>query len=141
MISTNRTTVPIRVSQCLAATALMAGLALGASAFGDPGVAEAAPEWDIGAYDKCVGQADLDLIDGKISPAVHEERIRNCCADTGGISIPGVPAADACRAPAANAPARTIPPGLSNITQTLEPAAPAPASTRPTITLAPASAG
>ncbi len=128
-------TIARRWRQALPAALIAATAVLGATAFGGPGVAGAAPEWDIGEYDKCVAQADTDLINGKISGAVHEERVRNCCPETGGVSIPGVPAYAACRAPAA-AQGRTVPPGLPNITQTLEPAAPAPRTTPPTFTLA-----
>jgi hypothetical protein len=51
MISTNRTPIRTRVGQCLAATALMAGLAIGAAAN-----AAADREWDIATYDWCMKQ-------------------------------------------------------------------------------------
>ena len=64
----NRTTIPTRVGQYLAATALMAGLAIGAGA-----VANAVPntgEWDIGAYDECVARGTNK---------------RLCCSQSGGV--------------------------------------------------------
>jgi hypothetical protein len=117
-------TIPAFLRRFVLASVVAAAATLSASAVVDPATAYAAPEWDIGAYDKCVGQADLDYLDGKISKAVHEERIRNCCPDTGGVSKPGVPLYDACGAPPASAPGRTVRPGV--ITQTLTPAPVAP---------------
>ena len=64
MTSTGPTTIRTRVGQCLAATALITGLACGAHV-----VANAEPrEWDIEVYDKCVergtGISECCLISG-----------------------------------------------------------------------------
>ena len=116
--------IPAPVRKFVLASVVVVAATLSASAVVDPATAYAAPEWDIGAYDKCVGQADSDWLDGKISKAVHEERVRNCCPDTGGVSKPGVPLYDACVAPPANVPGRTIPPGVPKLTLTPAPVAP-----------------
>ena len=52
MTSTNRAAISTRVSQCLAATALMAGLAIGSATVGS--AEPNSGEWDIGTYDECV---------------------------------------------------------------------------------------
>lgn len=52
MTSTNRAAISTRVSQCLAATALMAGLAIGSATVGS--AEPNSGEWDIGTYDACV---------------------------------------------------------------------------------------
>ena len=49
-----RTRIPTRVIQCLGATALMAGMALGATS-----IASAEPrEWDIQRYDACIARGE-----------------------------------------------------------------------------------
>ncbi len=85
MISTDRTTIRTRVSQCLAATALAASIAFGATP-----IASAAPasEWDIGKYDKCMAESPT-------SPAV-------CCQISGGVwsDNDSIPLENRCGAPA-----------------------------------------
>jgi hypothetical protein len=49
MTSTNRVTIATRISHCLAATAFIAGLAIGTAA-------TASAEWDIGKYDSCLAR-------------------------------------------------------------------------------------
>jgi hypothetical protein len=103
-------TISRRLRRLLPAALIAATAVLGASAFGDPGIAGAAPkEWDIGAYDDCVRAADLLFVEGKINSATHLELTNGCCVTSGGVL--GPPPANVCSAPAANAPGRTIPPG------------------------------
>jgi hypothetical protein len=120
-------------------TALIVGLAA-VFAFSLPATSSAAPrEWDIEAFDKCIEKAGDDYINDRISAEVYQERVRNCCPDSGGISIAGAPAAIACRAPGyksgsdvvlPGAPVQTFqpaPPPLrdpGSVTQTLAPAGP-----------------
>jgi hypothetical protein len=137
MTSTDRT-VPTRWRLLVPAALLAAAATLGGSAFGDPAVAFAAPrEWDIGEYDKCIQQADHDFFDGKISVAVHDERVRICCSDSGGVWKAGLPLYDACTAPPANAAGRTVPPGVITHTLTPAPATAPPGDITQTFTPAP----
>ena len=95
MTSTNRTPISTRVSQCLAATALMAGLAIAAAS-----VATAEPEWDIEVYDKCIERGT--------------DKVSTCCIVSGG---EWNTAEGKCQAPAPlqNQPGQTVaPPVLEN---------------------------
>jgi hypothetical protein len=75
----NMTTAAVissRFIRYLAVPTAALGLALGSA-----GVASALPEWDIGAYDRCVANIPKDVLDaGHYTDAVHE-----CCLKTGGI--------------------------------------------------------
>jgi hypothetical protein len=63
MFSTHRTRIATRVSQCMTATALTAGLTLGGGAIAEPATACAAPgEWDIGHYEGCLADIRESLI-------------------------------------------------------------------------------
>lgn len=103
MTSTNRTTLPNRVSQCLAAAALMSGLAFGAAA-----VAGAAPndaEWDIEAFDQCM-----------ISSSGSSES--SCCEISGGVMTDRAPNRPSkCVAPPAlqSLPGQTVAPPIQEI--------------------------
>jgi len=74
----------IRLTRQIVPTALMT--AVFALAF--PAAAAAQPntgEWDIGAYDQCIGSFDGNPLD---SPAEHkrwEDHMKMCCEKTGGI--------------------------------------------------------
>ena len=105
MTSTNRAAISTRVSQCLAATALMAGLAIGSAT-----VASAEPnsgEWDIGTYDACVKKG--------LSK-------RYCCNKSGGVystrTLAGPAESTTCAtapAPLESEPGQTVaPPVLEN---------------------------
>ena len=72
MTSTNHTTIATRVSQCLAATALMAGLAIGTAA-----IASAEREWDLGVYDDCMKGEDPG----------NQSMVRTCCLLSGGVWV------------------------------------------------------
>jgi hypothetical protein len=111
-------TVPTWWRRVVPAALLAAAVALGGSAIGDPAVADAAPEWDIGAYDQCITKADLLYLEGAIDAATRDGMYRGCCTGSGGVVKNDVE----CKA--ANAPGRTVPPGV--ITQTLTPAPVAP---------------
>ena len=71
-------TIPTRVGQGLAVTALMAGLAIGASA-----VANA--EWDIDMYDTCTDVADHLWGSGQITSVQWELEYYKCCTGSGGV--------------------------------------------------------
>lgn len=131
-------TAPTRWRHLVSAALLAATAVLGVNAIGDPTTASAEPrEWDIGEYDKCVGKADTDYFNGKISSAIHDERVRICCSDSGGVWKAGLPLDDACTAPPANAPGRTVPPGLPTQTLTPAPATAPPGDITQTFTPAP----
>ena len=78
MTSTNRTIVAGRISQCLAAVALTACLAMGAA------VANAQPQrdWDIDAFDKCM--ADMEPMPQYSSKDEHNAYVQFCCQLSGG---------------------------------------------------------
>lgn len=76
----------------LAATAILAG-----SAFGDPATASAAPEWDIGAYDNCMGAGVVQGLEGEN----WDEHNNACCQKAGGDWNAGL---KKCQAPAATRP-------------------------------------
>jgi hypothetical protein len=59
----------------LAVPAVALAMALGSGA-----VARALPEWDIGAYDKCV--AGIPTI---LGPTEYHQSVYECCTKTGGI--------------------------------------------------------
>ncbi len=67
-----------RVGQGLAVTALMAGLAIGAS-----GVANA--EWDVIKYDKCRDALDTLYSEGQLTDKQFDEGKAKCCTDSGGV--------------------------------------------------------
>jgi hypothetical protein len=76
MTSTNRTTIATRISHCLAATALMAGLTIGATA-------GAAPVWDLDAFDKCLANSVRTPL-GDDPEAEWTRRYNYCCIASGG---------------------------------------------------------
>ena len=80
MTSTNLTTIATRVSQCLAATALMAAIAIGAAA-----TAGAERVWDLDEYDKCM--ANWNLNDEQTLNQWEEWRRfqQGCCLNSGGV--------------------------------------------------------
>jgi hypothetical protein len=119
-------TVPKYMRRLVPAALLAAAVALGGSALGDPATADAAPEWDIGAYDACIFQVIEDQKNGKITSAQADERSRGCCTQSGGIVQPTANGGFVCGAPPANAPGRTVPPGVPKQTLTPAPAAPPP---------------
>jgi len=111
----------IRLTRQIVPTALMT--AVFALAF--PAAAAAQPntgEWDIGAYDQCIGSFDGNPLD---SPAEHkrwEDHMKMCCEKTGGIF--NYAGAGGCVAPPAN-PAQTrhdVPP--AGTVHTFEPVPP-----------------
>jgi hypothetical protein len=66
----------IRLARSLAGPALALGLPLGSAA-----VANAVPEWDIGAYDQCANSIPEDVqLDDRSDDAFHE-----CCWKSGGV--------------------------------------------------------
>jgi hypothetical protein len=88
---TTRTPTSTRLTRYLAGPALALGLAIGSAA-----VANALPEWDIGAYDRCVARIPNEvLLSGNYTDAVHE-----CCLKTGGI-WDGTKSENSCVAPPA----------------------------------------
>ena len=97
MTSISPTTVGIRIAQCLAATAVVAGVAIGTAAMAGAEPTNPRPnpgnEWDIGAYDDCLKRGS-----GDDSPSSQ----RYCCEESGGVwqgRTPGGPAGK-CTAPA-----------------------------------------
>ncbi len=111
----------IRMTRQFVSAALItaaAALAYPAGAFAQPNTGE----WDVGAYDQCIGSFDGNPLD---SPAEHkrwEDHMKMCCEKTGGIF--NYAGAGGCVAPPAN-PAQTrrdLPPGV--IVQTFEPVPP-----------------
>ena len=74
MTSTHRTTITAGIGQGLAVTALMAGIAFGATP-----IAVAERVWDLAAYDECVKK-----IDPKLSYEEHHHQISLCCLYSGG---------------------------------------------------------
>jgi hypothetical protein len=98
---TTTATTAIRLTRYLAGPALALGLAIGSAA-----VATALPEWDIGAYDRCVARIPNDvLLSGNYTDAVHE-----CCLKTGGI-WDGTKSENSCGAPPVGQSGRTPLPG------------------------------
>ena len=86
---TTKTATGIRVTRCLAVPALAMGLAIGSAS-----VANALPEWDIGAYDRCIANIPTDVIVGEYG----EDAIHECCVKTGGVWNPNKPYGN-CEAP------------------------------------------
>ena len=73
--------IPTRIGQGLAVTALMAGLAIGASA-----VANAEPrEWDIEEYDRCTDAAWSLFENGYIDANQLLQENKSCCITSGGV--------------------------------------------------------
>ena len=110
MQSTHHTTIAARVGQCLAATALMAAIAIGAAA-----TAGAEREWDLGAYDDCMD----DAVPRPATAEQFEEALRACCIASGGVVAETSNAGNQvvhCQAPAPEAenvpgePGQTTPP-------------------------------
>jgi hypothetical protein len=121
MVSTSHTTIAARASQCLAATAFMAGLTIGTAA-----TAGAEPVWDVDKFDRCL------VSNGK--EGMTEDEFNRvywmCCAISGGESGSGSQE-NKCVAPAAqNVPGEpgqtTPPPVLQNPPQTSNPLIPSP---------------
>ncbi|MGZ5379701.1 MAG: hypothetical protein ACXWZR_13605 [Mycobacterium sp.] len=100
------------------------GIALGACALGDLGIANAAAEWDIGEYDECLKG---DVIRGKL-----EEQ--HCCDMSGGVWNGD---AQKCVAPPRDAQGRTVREGLPTHTLTPVPATAPPGGIIQTFTPAP----
>jgi len=97
MTSTRCTTLATRVSQCLAATALISGFAIGMAA-----TTTAAREWDLGAYDECMD----DAVPRPATAEQFEEALRACCIASGGVVAETSNAGNAtvhCQAPAPEA--------------------------------------
>ncbi len=113
-------TVPIRWRRLVPAALLAAVATLGGSAFADPSTADAAPEWDVTAYDQCITTADNLYLQGAIDAATRDGMYRGCCTGSGGVVKNDVE----CKA--ANAPGRTVPPGVINQTLTPAPVPPPP---------------
>jgi hypothetical protein len=72
---TNKAPTARRLIHFLAGPALALGLTLGSA-----GVANALPEWDIGAYDQCM--AGIPTI---MTPQEYELASHECCVKSGGI--------------------------------------------------------
>jgi hypothetical protein len=125
MTSTNHTTIATRIGQCLAATALMAGIAFGATP-----IVSAKPNWDGWGYSECLRQIPVELPWEEI-----DKRMKSCCEFYGGTWNPK-PDGDSrpnCEAPlpeAENVPQpptqTTTPPVLQNPPQTSNPLIPTP---------------
>ena len=133
--------IPRRLRLLLPAALIAATAALGGSAIGDPATACAAPkEWDIDSYDRCFEDAYADFLDNRISKARYQERVQNCCTDSGGqwkpgAGFPGNNEGGDCFAPPLNpaqAPGSRIPPGVDIQTATPVPP-PEPAAPLPTV--------
>jgi hypothetical protein len=91
MTSTTRTTIATRVSQCVAATALMAGIAIGAAA-----IAGAKPTMDWDSYNRCIingGYVDVCCINAGGDPHYDDEGYPIGCAErtTAGENVPQDP--------------------------------------------------
>ena len=80
MTSTHRTTLATRIGQCLAATALIAGLAFGATP-----IAVAKPKLDVAAYEKCL--QDFKNKNPGYDDIVYNNADRGCCERNGGLWI------------------------------------------------------
>jgi hypothetical protein len=76
MTSTHRTTTATRIGQSLAATALAAGIAIGAAA-----TAGAEREWDLAQMDKCV---EDNWPTGNYTIEQVDTVIQYCCISSGG---------------------------------------------------------
>ena len=99
-----------------------------------PATATAAPEWDIGAYDRCMDIVKEMYGKGKIAQDSLGDAFRECCERTGGVFSPNGNDYAQCHAPPAQGrvgpsdlPTQTFtpdpviaPPGA--ITQTFSPA-------------------
>jgi hypothetical protein len=101
MTSTNRTTIATRVGQCLAVTALIAGIAFGSAA-----TAGAEPVWDLDEYDKCMEQ-----FPGDETPEENIATEKACCAASGGVwaPTPTYPNVGDCTAPPPEPEAENVP--------------------------------
>jgi hypothetical protein len=118
------TAIPTRVGQCLAVTALMAGLAIGASA-----VANA--EWDIGRYDTCVHALDRQFGRNEITLQQLQDGYKQCCTASGGV----LTLDETCVAPPLYAePQGPVAPAPTAASQPPAPATPVPpVAPRPTV--------
>ena len=76
------TSITLRVFRLLrvALAVPFAAAILGGSAFGDPATACAATEWDIGAYDNCMGAAAAQGLKGED----WDHHNQACCERAGG---------------------------------------------------------
>jgi hypothetical protein len=77
MTATHRTTTAARIGQCVAATALMAGLAFGAAA-----TAGAEREWDLAQNDKCI---EDNWPPGNYTLEQLDTVFQYCCITSGGV--------------------------------------------------------
>ena len=116
--------IPTRVGQGLAVTALMAGLAIGASA-----VANA--EWDLDRYDTCANAADRQFGRGEITLEEHVALYKQCCIASGGVYKSDL----TCAAPPLYAePQGPVAPAPTEASQPPAPAKPVPpVAPRPTV--------
>ena len=53
-----------------------------------PATSTAAPEWDIGAYDRCMQAVQDAIADGNIAKGNETDAFRECCERTGGVFSP-----------------------------------------------------
>jgi hypothetical protein len=85
MTSTNRTPIAAHISQSVAATALMAGIAIGAAA-----IAGAKPmDWD--SYNRCIingGYVDVCCINAGGDPEYDAEGYPVACAEATSVNVP-----------------------------------------------------
>ena len=101
------------------ATGAIAAAALGTTAFGHPGTANAEPSWDIEVYDNCL---DLNNLGINETQQHMEDTARMCCAQSGGWWNQ---AQLKCEAPPANVEsARPLPTGGIPTTVLAPPASP-----------------
>ena len=66
----------------IAAASMMAAAA---AAIAFPATSTAAPEWDIGAYDRCMQGVQDAIADGNIAQGNETDAYRECCERTGGV--------------------------------------------------------
>ena len=124
MSNTHNPYPPAFLRRFVLASVVAAAATLGASAFGDPAIADAAPEWDVTATTKCNNRADNLWLQGKIADLAGA--YRECCEQNGGVWSDNGNGTPECHAPPANAPGRTVPPGVIKQTLTPAPVAPPP---------------
>lgn len=131
-MTTTLRTVPTRWGRLVPAALLAAAATLGGSAVAAPAIAYAEPqEFDVGAYDQCITWAENLYLKGAIDATTRDGMYRGCCTGSGGVVKNDVE----CKA--ANAPGRTIPPGVIKQTLTPAPVAPPPGDITQTFTPAP----
>ena len=124
-----------RLRRLLPAALLAAIAALGGSALANPAAACAAPntgEWDIGAYDRCVGTNPPKDFDKFI------DHMHWCCINSGGEWNAAKKDCQAPPAKPAQAPPRWVYPGID--IQTATPVPPPPAARNPGVVTEPLTA-